>query len=230
MILSVMQPYLFPYIGYYQLVFNSDKFVFYDDVTFIKGGYINRNNILSSGKPNRFSLPVLKQSSNKNINELFFDNNVKKILKTISQSYSKAPYFSEVYPILVGVFDSEDRRVSTLCASSIISIFKYLDIEKECFLSSDLDYNRNLSASDKLIEMSRVFNADTYTNTIGGMNLYNKSYFDEHGIHLQFLKTSQIKYYQDKSDNFMDNLSIIDVLMWNSKSEVRNLLLSYDII
>ena len=73
---AVMQPYLFPYLGYYQLVSAVDKFVYYDDVTFIKGGYINRNNILSNGKAQRFTIPVPGMSSNTLINELCFDRSV----------------------------------------------------------------------------------------------------------------------------------------------------------
>ncbi|HCR3455045.1 TPA: WbqC family protein, partial [Proteus mirabilis] len=98
MILAVMQPYLFPYIGYYQLAYHSDMFIFYDDVNYIKGGYINRNNILTKNGPQLFTLPVKKASSFKKINELFYQEDTRKILTSISQAYSKAPYFTSVFP------------------------------------------------------------------------------------------------------------------------------------
>ena len=96
MMLAVMQPYLFPYLGYYQLAYHVNKFIFYDDVNFIKGGYINRNNILANGRRQLFTIPVEKSSSNRKINELHFSNNRKKVVKTIEQSYRRAPYFEAV--------------------------------------------------------------------------------------------------------------------------------------
>lgn len=100
MIVGVMQPYLFPYLGYFQLVHHCDKFVFYDDVNYIKGGYVNRNNILCNSKKQLFTLPVEKASSFKKINELSFQRNPKKIIRTIEQAYSKSTYFDEVMPLV----------------------------------------------------------------------------------------------------------------------------------
>lgn len=227
---SVMQPYLFPYIGYFQLIQYSDKFVFYDDVTFIKGGYINRNNILNNSSAQRFSIPVLKQSSNTKINDLFFDKNVKKVLRTIQQSYSKSPYFNEVFPIVEDVLKSDNRNVSLVCSKSIISIFDYLGINKNFYFSSDLSYDRNLSASDKLIEMSNILSANQYINSYGGESLYDKRYFLEQGVTLSFLRPKNVRYEQIQCSSFVENLSIIDVLMWNSRDQVRELLQQYEIL
>ncbi|PTO51476.1 hypothetical protein CWN94_21275 [Vibrio splendidus] len=226
---AVMQPYLFPYLGYYQLVNSVDKFIFYDDVTFIKGGFINRNNILSNGRAQRFTLPVPGLSSNVLINQLSFDKNVKKALKTIEQNYRKAPYFQDVYPIIERVLNSEDRSVEQICAKSVIVVFEYLDISKSFCFSSRLEYNRELSAAEKLVSMARIFKSSNYINSIGGKALYNKDYFSSQDIKLQFIKTKDYKYYQ-KSDEFVPNLSMIDVLMYNSKSDVIKLLNKYELI
>lgn len=221
--LGVMQPYLFPYIGYYQLVNSVDKFVFYDDVTFIKGGYINRNNILSNGKPQRFTIPIPGSSSNTLIKDLLFDANVKKTLKTLEQSYRKAPNFNEVFDLIQDTFTHKERKVSQLCSKSIVDVFNYLGIEKEFHFSSDIIYERNLSASDKLISMSHNLNTSTYVNTSGGKSLYSKEYFGKNLIELKFIETMPIKYRQS-SDNFVSNLSMIDVLMWNDKDTIKRLL------
>jgi hypothetical protein len=89
-----MQPYFFPWIGYFQLIYQSDVFVLYDDANFIKQGYINRNSILVDGQAQRFTLPVPSASSFKRIGELTFSLQVEKIARTLEQSYRKAPFLA----------------------------------------------------------------------------------------------------------------------------------------
>ena len=226
---AVMQPYLFPYLGYYQLVNAVDKFVFYDDVTFIKKGFINRNNILSNGQAQRFTLAVPGLSQNKLIKDLEFESNIKKTLKTIKQNYAKAPFFNAVYPIVESVLTSENRNVAQLCAKSVTDIFDYLNIKKEFFLSSNLNYDKTLPAADKLIAMAGVLTASNYINSPGGKTLYSKEYFIENGVNLSFIEMEKIKYQQGKND-FVPNLSMIDVLMWNSKEQVEELLTKYKLV
>ncbi|MGI2095725.1 WbqC family protein [Shewanella glacialipiscicola] len=226
---AVMQPYLFPYLGYYQLVSAVDKFVFYDDVTFIKGGYINRNNILSNGKAQRFTIPVPGMSSNTLINQLNFDGNVKKTLKTIEQSYKKAPYFEHIFPLIEVVLNDENRRVDHICAKSISVVFEYLDINKDFHFSSEFDYNRDLSAADKLIAMADVLKSSDYINSPGGKSLYNKEYFAEKEIYLSFIETEKYEYSQN-TDGFIPHLSMIDVLMWNNKEQVIEMLTKYKLV
>ncbi|MCQ8881308.1 WbqC family protein [Pseudoalteromonas shioyasakiensis] len=226
---AVMQPYLFPYLGYYQLVNSVDTFVFYDDVTYIKNGYINRNNILVNGLAQRITLPVPGASSNKLIKDLHFDINIKKVLKTIQQAYIKAPYFTAVYPIIEKVLTSKERQVAVLCAKSITLVFNYLDISKEFLFSSDLEYERSLSAADKLLAMGKVLNSTEYINSPGGKKLYSKEYFSEKGVNLSFIEMQSVNYEQAHYD-FVPHLSMVDVLMWNSKEQVKTLLQEYRLI
>ena len=226
---GVMQPYLFPYLGYYQLVNAVDKFVFYDDVTFIKGGYINRNNILSSGKAQRFTIPVPGMSSNTLINELSFDKNVRKTLKTVEQSYKKAPYFEHVFPLIDSVLNDENRRVEHICSKSITVVFDYLGINKDFYFSSELEYKRDLSAADKLIAMASVLKSSDYINSLGGQALYNRDYFAEKKICLSFIETEKYQYLQN-NEKFIPHLSMIDVLMWNNKIQVVELLAKYKLV
>ncbi len=226
---AVMQPYIFPYLGYYQLVKAVDYFVFYDDVTFIKGGYINRNSILSNGTSQRFTIPVPGLSSNILINKLFFANETKKTLRSIQQSYSKSPYFSEVFPLVEMVINDQNRSVHNICAKSISEVFNYLGIKKQFLFSSDLEYDKNLSAADKLIAMSSIVNSKSYVNTIGGKALYSKDYFKDKGVDLSFIEIMPHSYNQ-KQASFTSHLSMIDVLMWNSKEEAQELLNKYRLI
>ena len=100
---AIMQPYFFPYIGYFQLINLVDVFVVYDDVNYIKKGWINRNNILINKKSFLFSLPLQNMSQNKLINEIFLveDTNWRiSLLNTIQITYKNAPYFDEVYSLI----------------------------------------------------------------------------------------------------------------------------------
>lgn len=227
--IAIMQPYIFPYIGYYQLVYSVDTFVFYDDVNFINRGYVNRNNILVNGEVKLFTVPLVKASQNKKILDINCQENVSKVIKTIHQSYSKAPYFNAVMPIVEKVLTSENRNLSYISVSSIKTVFEYLGIEKKFILSSSLTYDRSESAAGKLISICKLFNSDNYINSIGGVSLYNKDYFSLQGINLEFIKKENTIYTQCKND-FIDNLSMLDVMMWCSKEDVIKLLGQYRMI
>lgn len=220
---AVMQPYLFPYLGYYQLVNMVDNFVFYDDVTFIKGGYINRNNILVNGQAQRFTIPVPGMSSNILINKLSFDGNTKKQLKTIEQAYRKSPYYPKIFPIIKNVLEDENRSVEHVCRLSITRVMDYLGIEKTYYYSSDLPYERDASPTQKLFSISDCLDSKEYINSPGGRILYDKNTFLDRGIKLNFIETDDYKYNQN-SELFVPNLSMIDTLMWNSKDDIKFLL------
>lgn len=224
--LAVMQPYLFPYIGYFQLIYAADLFLIYDDVSFIKQGYINRNSILSPSGPTRFTVPVPGASSNKLIASLQFTSDVNKVLKTIAQSYSKAPYFKSVFPLIRQILEHEDRLIASVCMKSYQIIFSYLGIDKQIKKTSELSYDRTESARDRLISLCHKFKADCYINSPGGRSLYAKPDFAEHGVELKFIDLLPVEYNQGGAD-FVPNLSIIDVLMHCSPNEVVGLIRQY---
>lgn len=226
---AVMQPYLFPYLGYYQLVSCADVFVLYDDVSFIKQGFINRNSILMNGRSARVTIPVPRMSSNKHIKELSFASDVSKILKTVEQAYARAPFFDDVFPLVERVLTCPDRDITTICRLGIVEIFNYLGIDKKIVRSSELEYERKLSAADRLIDICEQFGAPDYVNSIGGQKLYSKEYFAERGKRLSFLQMHDVIYTQGKNE-FVPYLSMIDVLMWCEKQHVRNLLQQYMLI
>ncbi|HEY0111260.1 MAG TPA: WbqC family protein, partial [Fibrella sp.] len=114
MTLAIMQPYVLPYIGYIQLMNTVDTFVFYDDVAFINRGWVNRNRLLVNGKEYLFTIPLKEASQNKTIREIELANDPKwrgKLLKTIEQSYRKAPQYTVVMPMTERIinFQAENR-------------------------------------------------------------------------------------------------------------------------
>jgi len=227
--LGIMQPYLFPYIGYWQLLYYVDTYVVYDDVNFIKGGWINRNYILSNGNRQLLTLNLKQASPNKLINEIEIGNNQKKILKTIFQSYSKAPYFDSVFPLIEDIFSTDEQNLSLFLLNSIQKIVNFLEISTEILLSSQIDKDNALKGQDKVLEICSILGADTYVNALGGMSLYESDVFKKNNLELFFLKPLDVEYKQF-SNVFEKNLSMIDVLMFNSPGEVRNQLQLFNLL
>lgn len=226
--LAVMQPYLFPYIGYFQLIYAADLFLIYDDVAYIKRGFVNRNNILAPSGVNRFTVSVPGASQNKLFSDLQFSKDVDKVLKTIEHSYSKAPYFEDVFPMIRGALELDDRSIASVCQKSFEDIFSYLGLEKQFKKTSELDYDRSASARDRLIALCQQFGADSYINAPGGRKLYAKQDFAEKGIDLKFVDSLPVEYSQGSAE-FVPNLSIIDVLMRCTPEEVKRLLSRYEL-
>lgn len=224
-----MQPYLFPYLGYYQLVYHCDKFVFYDDVNYITRGFINRNNVLSGNSSQRFTIPVLKASQNKKINEHLFSIDYKKTLLMIHNLYSKAPNFQLIYDLVESIITQDNRQVAKITSDSVIKVFDYLGIDKKTYFSSNLNFERTKIASTNLMSICNVLKEKKYCNAIGGRDLYNKTDFLKQGITLSFLEMTPVEYKQNKNE-FVANLSMIDILMWNSKDEVIELLKQYKLV
>lgn len=226
--LGIMQPYFFPYLGYWQLINAVDTYVVYDDVAYIKGGWINRNNILVNEKANLITLSLENSSSFKNINEINIiknGKNAEKIVKTIQMAYKKAPFFNQVMPILENLLLKNDK-IANLNYNSILEINKYLKINTNIILSSSLSKDNSLKAQDKVIHINKLLGSDTYINAIGGQELYDREEFKREGIELKFLKMNDIKYTQFKNE-FVPNLSIIDALMFNSPEQIRVMLTEY---
>lgn len=225
-----MQPYIFPYIGYFQLIQAVDTFTFYDDVNYIKGGWVNRNRILLNGKDSFLTIPCIKASPNKKINEILFDNNrpeYKKLVKTLSLAYKKAPYYHQAFPLIENILNTPTNQLSVLAAESIKQIANYLNI-KATFLTSSLDFpeTKGMDKTDRLIALCKRTNAHHYINPIGGIDLYEKDYFKSENIELSFIKPKPI-YYRQFNNEFVPWLSIIDVLMFNSVEEIKELLDQY---
>lgn len=234
--IAIMQPYLFPYLGYFQLINAVDTFVGYDDVNYIKGGWINRNNLLVQGKPSLFTISLESPSSFTPISETKIDSrkfalHKKKLLKTITQSYRKAPFYKEVFPLLEDFITTNNSLyISDFAFDSVILISNYLDINTT-FKKSSVDYpdSKGLEKTARLLDIIKKNGAQEYINPIGGQEIYDKAIFKLNGITLNFLK-SQNSVYKQFDNDFVPWLSIIDVLMFNPKEEIGAMLNKYELV
>ena len=230
--IGIMQPYIFPYIGYFQLINAVDKFILYDDVNFINKGWINRNRMLNNGKDSLFSIPLKEASQNKLINEIEvnWDSAWKsKFLKTLEQCYKKAPFYQETLLIIQQTLNVDDEPISKIVEHNLRLICKYLDIKTEIVSSSAIYQNSHLKAQERILAICLQEKATQYINPIGGLELYDKDFFEAQNIQLNFIKSKLIQYPQFKNE-FVPWLSMIDVLMFNSKEEIISFINNYELV
>ena len=227
-----MQPYFFPYLGYFQLISASDVFVLHDDVQYITGGWINRNRILLNGEERMITFPVQKAAYALPINARKYvsdDQDIKHIVNQVKQAYAKAPCYQQVFPMFEELMSHEGRNVARFNENLIRRICEFIGIRTNIITSSGLNKDDNLRAQARVLDICRIVGATDYTNPIGGTKLYHQEAFQSSGITLRFLATQEERYTQH-GDKWIPFLSIIDVLMFNPVQEVQRLLTKYRLL
>lgn len=229
---AVMQPYFFPYIGYFQLIAAVDTFIVYDNIKYTKKGWINRNRMLQNGKDVMFSLPLKSDSDSLDVceRELSVDFSRDKLLNQFKGAYSQAPYFRHTFPLIDQVVRYEDRNLFRFLHHSIIKTCGHLGITTEIKVSSEIGIDHALKSQDKVMALCEAVGASTYINAIGGMELYEKDMFKARDIELKFIKSKPFEYSQ-LGNEYVPLLSIIDVMMFNSAQETLACITgNYDLI
>lgn len=221
--LGIMQPYFMPYIGYFQLMAAVDKYVIFDDVNYIKRGWSARNNIIVNGQKHLFNITVEGGSQNNLYTQVTISDDFFKFRKTLEMSYKKAPYYNDTMEVLEKVFSFKDRRFNHFIRNSFVQLFDYLGITTEFILSSDLANNKELKGKNKILDICELLGASDYYNAIGGRELYDYQEFGDRGVRLSFVKPI-LEPYPQLSTAFIPALSMIDVLMMNSREKVLSLL------
>lgn len=228
--LAIMQPYFMPYIGYFQLINAADLFVVYDNIQFTKKGWFHRNRILVNGKDKMFSVPLKKDSDYLDVvhRELAdsFDNESKKIIRKIKASYQKARYYKEVMPLVEECFERGSGNLFDFIHNSLKLLTQFLQIDTNIIISSSIDIDHTLKSQDKVLAICKSLNANIYINAIGGQDLYEVQTLRNKGIELRFIKTKPVEYKQFDNE-FVPWLSIIDVMMFNSKKRIKEYLHYY---
>jgi hypothetical protein len=220
--LAIMQPYFLPYIGYFQLIASVDQFIVYDNIKYTKKGWINRNRFLQNGKDVMYSLPLKKGSDSLYVveRELAADFDPTKLLNQLKGAYCRAPQFELTYPVLERIVQHQEANLFRYIHHSIVQLCKHLGIDTEIKISSEIAIDHDLKSQDKVLALCKAAGADTYINTIGGVELYAKADFRTQGIGLQFIKARPFEYAQFGAP-FVPWLTIVDVLMFNPMNAVR---------
>ena len=207
---AVMQPYFLPYIGYWQLIKYVDVFIIFDDVNYIKKGYVDRNVVLGRHGLCSLKIKVIKASQNRLINELQINVDQSHIWEKIKNCYPRRSLESEAGVLLKSIIDNEELNLARYLEKSIHAIAKYLKIDTQIMRSSDMPCES--SGKNKIIPLVNHVQGKTYVNLPGGRHLYAEDMFVEKKIALEFFDPIISAYPQTTSD-FTPNLSIADVLL-----------------
>jgi len=220
---AVMQPYLLPYIGYWQLIAAVDLFVVYDNIKYTKKGWINRNRMLVDGADAVFSVPLAGGSDFLDIREreLADGYEPRKLLQRFEAAYRRAPFFDATFELVGRVLRQPQRNLFDFLHGSIVETCRHLDLGTRIVVSSGVDgADHALKGQDRVLSLCRALDARTYVNAIGGTALYRQEDFAARGIELRFIKARPFEYPQFGAA-FVPWLSIVDVLMFNPLPAVR---------
>jgi WbqC-like protein family len=222
--LAIMQPYFLPYLGYFQLIAAVDEFIVYDNIKYVKSGWINRNRLCRGGEAAVFSLPLKAASDSLNVceRELAADFRRDKLLNQFRGAYQRAPEFARIFPLLERLIGFEDNNLFRYLDHSIRGVCRHLGIETAIRVSSAVRVDHSLKGQGKVLALCRETGAGTYVNAIGGVDLYSAQEFRNQGVELKFIRMKPLEYPQFGSP-FVPALSMVDVLMFNSLETVRRL-------
>lgn len=210
-----------------------DKFVVYDNIEFTKNSWIRRNRILVEGRDKYITLPIKNDSDYLNIDQRELTENhtreKDKIFNQIASAYRAAPEYDKVIGLVEEIIKNEEVNLFAYIYNSILKISDYLEIEADIIISSEVAIDHNLKAQDKVLAICKELETSKYYNAIGGLDLYSADDFAKEDIELKFIKTNEITYKQFNND-FIPNLSIIDVMMFNKKEKIIEMLDDYKLI
>ena len=230
--IAIMQPYFFPYIGYWQLIHAVDLYVVADNVHYIKHGWINRNRILGEGgQPQYFGIEVSHASCNRLISEtkrVVSRKQAEYLCRVLKFYYGHAPYYSEAMEVIRPILLDEEPDLTHYLVRGLRAVANYLGITTEIRLLSEVSARWDCMAPEVIRRTCEHFGITDYINPSGaGMDYYDKDAFREMGISLQFLRRNEDIRYQQRCDEFVPDLSIIDVMMYCSRDEIHDMLDRY---
>lgn len=221
--IAIMQPYFLPYIGYWQLINSVDRFVILDDVNYIVRGWVNRNRLLINRLPSYITVPLQQASQNKRICDIMLMSSSAwrdKLTKTVEYAYRKTPHFEEVFPVVEHLIRYPAENLADYLAYQLQTLSRLLGMSTDFVVTSRIYGNNEMAGQERVLDICRREGATTYVNAQGGQKLYGTDAFSSSGIELRFIFTRPLTYRQ-RGRVFTPNLSIIDVMMFNSKEKIQ---------
>jgi hypothetical protein len=227
--LGIMQPYFFPYLGYFDLINYSDRWIAFDTVQYIRHGWVNRNRILHPKEGWQYIIvPLNKFRRDTVIRDIEVNEDPRwrtRILGQIKHYKKKAPYFRETYQLVEECLAVEEHSLPRLNVAILDKVCRYLGIpfEYEYFSEMELELGPVEGPDDWALCISEAIGATEYVNPAGGIAIFDSSKFEARGIRLSIRNLPSLGY-PCTGYEFIPGLSIIDVLMWNPPDKVKEYL------
>ena len=211
--IMIRQPGYMPNIGFFKKIQSSDIFVFLDDVQFTKDSFNNRNKIKTISNSDWITVPLQRPVFGKKLNEIIISDStdwVKRHSDLIYENYKSASYFSSYWYEIKKILDNKFSLLLELNLNLIHYFLKILEIPNNTVKSSEL--NTTKTKTERLIEICKSLNAPSYVSGKGGLNYMDETLFPKFNIKLMYENFVHPKYSQLNGD-FMENLSIIDLIL-----------------
>lgn len=232
--IAIQQPYFFPYLNYFCLIQQAEHFIFFDNVQYVRHAWYERNRILKpcSGGWQWFMAPLQKHSHTENLINVLINNDIdwqNKIFAQLNHYKRKAPHYYDTMQVIAQIFQRQYAGVIELNVSAIESICAYLGIftRMERLSQMDLVYNTANAPDEWALNICKgMKGVDQYVNLPGGVNFFDRSKYERAGIDLKFPALRNIHYPQNRNC-FEPDLSILDVMMFNSPHEIRQMLTQF---
>lgn len=233
--IAIMQPYFFPYIGYFLLINQADKFIFFDTPQYIRRGWVNRNRILKSKTDITYiTVPVKKSSRDTTImnTEIDYSNNWRETILGQLVFYKKlAPNYNNVIDLVKSLLENKVSTISELNIYTTIEICKYLNIDSsfDTFSQMSISLPKINEPDEWALYITKELGYQIYLNPPGGISFFDVNKYTRENIELQFLKATLEPYIQ-KIGHFESGLSILDIMMFNSEKEIKSMLNNFEVI
>lgn len=229
MILGVMQPYFFPYLGYFDLINYTNRWIVLDTVQYIYQGWMNRNRIMHANEGWQYiTVPLNKHSYRtaiKDIRIVSGDDWRQRIIGRLQHYKNRSTYYDVVVELIREGLNSEQESLSRLNVNCLKVVCNYLGIQFDYEYLSEmaLDLGDVNAPGEWSFRIAEALGAEEYANLPGGALLFSQSLFKSTGIKLTLRNLPPLEY-QCRGYGYIPNLSIIDLLMWNSPDEIKKYL------
>lgn len=234
--IAIMQPYFFPYLGYFSLIKQTDRFVLLDTVQFINHGWIERNRILKPSDGWQYiGVPLVKHSRNTKIDEIIISGNIdwkERVFRQLEHYKRRSPFYAETTKVIRNALDIETESIAKLNENILKVVCEHLNIDLniEIFSEMDMDIIDPLEADEWALNICKsIGNIEEYWNPEGGTEFFARNKYEQEGIKIFFLKMNLSEYNQRRK-KFESGLSIIDVMMFNDIKEINKMLDNYELI
>jgi hypothetical protein len=215
MICAIMQPTYLPWAGYFNLIANSDAFIFLDNVQYERGTWQQRNRIRYEDRVLWLTVPVRRDFFGQHIVDVLIDSNQrawrKKHAATLHNAYKDCPYFSDIRDVIEMIASGDEILLSELNINLINYFCQQLQILTPKFIAHDFSVpNQRI---DRLTSLCKIVQCDEYLSPIGAKDYLTDDGFEfQSDIRLQFQEFNPRPYLQGGGQGFIERLSIVDVI------------------
>lgn len=226
---GIMQPYFFPYLGYYSLIKSTDQFILFDTVQFIRHGWIERNRVLKPVEGWQYiAVPLEKKSLTTPISETKIRNMENwrdKINRQLEHYKKRAPHYHATIEIINSAIDIDTDSIVVMNANILAKTCEYIGIPLKLKIFSEMGLNigNELGAGEWALYISKAISASEYVNPMGGRDIFRPDQFKAEGITLSFIENN-LHQYSQRRPSFESGLSIIDVMMFNDVPQIIQLI------